>query len=199
MLRTTLFLALAAALAGLAIHYLLAGRTALRPAKKSRPRFVWLEYLAFFTVVGSFLTLAITGFYGVIWPEHAMHGLRLLVHVAVGPVFAVSLAALAVMRADACRMGARASRLPERFSFGQKVCFWVFLLSGLSLIVTTSVSMMRILEPDQQSSVIELHRWSGLVAIMAAVVYGYLAVIHRRVRNTVPARAPVKKTEVAAG
>jgi len=197
MLRTALMASLALALVGFVVHYLLAGAKTLRHPQKLRPRFPRLELLVFLVALASFVALALTGFYGVIWPEHAMHGIRLLVHVALGPVFAVSLAILAIMRAEAYRLGSRGARLPDRFSLGQKICFWVFLLGGLGLIVTISVSMMQALEPDQQATVINLHRWGGVVAIVSALVYGYLAIIHRRVRQTAPGRVRVKETEIA--
>ena len=197
MLRTALIASLALAVAVFVVHYLLAGMKTPRHPQKLRARFPRLELLLFLGTMATFIALAVTGFYGVVWPEYPMHGIRLLVHVALGPAFAVGLAILAVMRAEAYRLGPRGARLPDRFSLGQKVCFWLFLLGGLGLIVTVSVSMMRVLEPGEQAGVIDLHRWSGLITIVAAVVYGYLAIIHRRVRQTVPRRVQVKETEIA--
>ncbi len=127
----------------------------------------------------SFLYLALSGFYASIVVQSPLQRYLLLGHVSAGIVFAVSLVALAVLWAESCRfvLGASgdssdSSSIPAEgrlFSAGKKFFFWCFLAAGLTSALTVLLSMTPLFGTAGMDLLAEVHRWSALVSVLAAM------------------------------
>lgn len=82
-----------------------------------------------------------------------MHGWMLMLHMSAAPIFAISVAALAVIWAD------RAS-----------VLISVVLLSALVTIATAMLGMMSWFGSDWQRTLLQLHRISAMILLVAAAI-----------------------------
>lgn len=132
-------------------------------------RWPLLENLAVWVAVLSALVLAVTGFCTATLMGRALSGFYTLIHVSFGAAYAVSMAGLAVMRAEAYRF--RAAGSPERFSDVQKVCFWILVVGALLLALSILSAMLPLLGTDGQRIATEVHRYSALVSVLAGMVY----------------------------
>jgi hypothetical protein len=56
-------------------------------------------------------------------------------------------------------------------SLQRPTIFWIFVAAGLSLAATALFSMLRFFSLNTQVGLIEVHRYSALAAVLAAVVY----------------------------
>lgn len=179
--RQVAFYGVAAALVAVVLHFLIAGRKAWpggagpkTPARTLR----FLEALVYLAALSGFLALASSGFYSAIALNARMTGFILLVHVSAGGLFAVSLAALVVFRAEASRFGAReADAGPERFRCGQKVLFWGIALLGLTALSSILLSMVPFFGTSGQANLYALHRCCAVGLLMAAIGYGYFGLL----------------------
>ena len=172
MFRAITIAAVALVLAGCAVWW----KLARRPAKKgSVPagRFPRLERLVAAAVWISFIVLAFTGFLGATIPGRSLAGFWTLTHVTFSALFAGSLAILLVMRAEACSFADTCQA--GRFSLAQKICFWTIAACGILLILSIVTAMFPVLGTDGQYISTEVHRYSALVALLAAIVYACLA------------------------
>jgi len=152
------------------------GRAAV-PTSSQRLRLV--EWLALAGTSISFLYLALSGFYASIVVQSPLQRYLLLGHVSAGIVFAASLVALALLWAESCRFvqPARAgssdsSPIPAEgrpFSAGKKFFFWCFLAAGLTSALTVLLSMTPLFGTAGMDLLAEVHRWSALVSVLAAM------------------------------
>ena len=172
MFHVITIVAVAIVAAGIAVRHFAARGAAAAAAPPEARRFPRLDALAGLALALTFVVLVLTGFVrglvGGAWSDWL-----LLIHVGTGAAFAVVLAALVVLRADACRLGSGAA--PGRFSDAQKVCFWLIALAGLCLILTAAVAMLPLLGTWWQDFIADLHRYAALAALLAGMVYAYLA------------------------
>jgi hypothetical protein len=147
----------------------LAGPPAKNAVLPKPGRYPLLEALIAFVMWASLIVLIGTGFLGATLLGHALKGFITLIHVGCGALFAVSLAVLAVFRAEAYSLAG-----PDtygRFSMAQKICFWVIAVCGLGLIFSILCSMLRILGTDGQHVATQVHKLSALVTLLATIVY----------------------------
>jgi hypothetical protein len=147
----------------------LAGQPAKNAVVPKLGRYPLIEALIAFVMWASLIALIGTGFLGATLLGHALHGFTTLIHVGCGAAFAVSLAVLAVFRAEAYSLAG-----PDtygRFSTARKVCFWVIALCGLGLIFGILSSMLPILGTDGQHLATQVHKLSALIALLATIVY----------------------------
>ena len=132
-------------------------------------RYPLIEALSAFVMWACLLVLIATGFLGATMLGHALSGFTTLIHVGCGAAFALSLAALAVFRAEAYSLAG-----PDtfgRFSLAQKICFWVIVICGLGLIFSILSAMFPILATEGQHVATRVHKLSALVALVATIVY----------------------------
>jgi hypothetical protein len=118
-----------------------------------------------------------------------LYGIPLVLHVIVGGIFAVSLAANTIFRAkefssiiEVFTSGGRPTGyLLDLFSrpLRQSVLYWVFVISGLSLLVTALFSMLPHFSFRTQVLLVETHRWSALAAALSAIAF-FDAILPRR-------------------
>jgi len=176
MFHVITIVAVAIVAAGIAVRHFTAKGAAAAAAPPEARRFPRLDSLAGLALALTFVVLVLTGFVrglvGGAWSDWL-----LLTHVGTGAAFAVVLAVLVVFRAEACRFGPGAG--PRRFSEAQKVCFWLIALTGLCLILTQAVAMLPLLGTWWQDFIADLHRYVALAALLAGMVYAYLAFVRR--------------------
>ncbi|OGV65560.1 MAG: hypothetical protein A2283_13905 [Lentisphaerae bacterium RIFOXYA12_FULL_48_11] len=147
----------------------LAGQSAGSSVRPRIGRYPLIEALIAFVMWASLLVLIATGFLGATMLGHALSGFTTLIHVGCGAVFALSLAVLAVFRAEAYSLAG-----PDtfgRFSLVQKICFWVIVICGLGLIFSVLSAMFPILATDGQHMATRVHKLSALVALVATIIY----------------------------
>ena len=127
-----------------------------------------LDKLAVFGVAVSFLALTVTGL-SVPLLGWKLTGYLLLVHTAMGGLFAVSLALMALLRA-----GKPGAGMLHHFFF------WLLLVTGFGLIVTAALMMLPLLSSDDIHWVLSTHRYLSYFAVLAGGVYCLLSCRHCR-------------------
>jgi hypothetical protein len=121
------------------------------------------------------LVLALTGFWALLRGE-AMSGYTLMLHCTVAPVFCLFLAVTAVMGAQRNRFEGGDGRRGNRAIALRKTFFWLMLLAGIGVIMSMVLSMVPLYGTRGQEVLYELHRWSTVIFVMVAVVWGALLV-----------------------
>jgi formate dehydrogenase gamma subunit len=187
-------LAIAAVVLAVLAHFVVAGRKCLG-AGVAGPRVrrynVW-ERLVHLALTFSFVVLAATGFAAALMGWR-LSGYLLVVHVAVAPVFAVSLAAaMLTWAADGAlaahdwqwlrRLGGFGiGGLPAgKFDAGEKLVLWFAGVLGLVLTLTMTLSMMPILDQDWLVLMYEIHRYAALLLLLAMVKHTYWTMLVRK-------------------
>jgi len=136
------------------------------------------------------LVLVVNGFYPSLILGSSISGYWIMLQTTAGGVFAVCLAALAVMWAHNCRLDKNYwpwltnlirhqptnAAAPEKYELCQKVCFWLIVFLALPLILSITLSMFPLFGTDGQQFLLQLHRYSALLLVLVAVVYIYLMV-----------------------
>lgn len=150
-----------------------------RPAPVSSVKRSLAESIVLAGTLASFIYLALSGFYASLMVQSPLQGYLLLGHVSAGIVFTGSLTALAVLWAESCRFvwGVQAdssdsrsiSAGKRRFSVGKKVFFWCFLTAGLTSALTVLLSMTPLFATAGMDLLAEVHRWSALGSVLAAM------------------------------
>lgn len=142
----------------------------------------WL-HVCFF---GSFLYLAASGFFFAVFVPRGIYGYPLIGHVMAGGLFAACLAAVVVFKGrgyisvprpislsltllDPRKMGITAARV-------KLAAFWLFVLAGFLLTLTALLPMLPLLRTAGQKLMFELHRYSALASLLAAVVFAGLEI-----------------------
>ncbi len=133
-----------------------------RRAKSAQRRALLWERVVFVVLLLSVIGLACTAWWAVVVKDRAMSGLPLLIHTAVGGLFAVALAIGIVPCAARCRFSGTASGWDKLF-------FWALGGGGLVALVTILLSMFPWFGTEGMKCLMEVHRYSALVVVMAAV------------------------------
>jgi len=153
----------------------------------------WLD-ICFY---GSFLYLAASGFFFGIFIPRGMFGFPLVGHVMAGGLFAVCLtvivlfkgrdfvtipkpASLSLSLFDPRKMGLTPARV-------KLWAFWLFVLAGFLLTLSALLPMMPFLQTPGQKLMFELHRYSALLAAVAAMVFAGLELFDRAPARPAPA------------
>jgi cytochrome b subunit of formate dehydrogenase len=97
----------------------------------------------------------------------------LMAHVAVAPLFALGLAAVALTWADLCRGGA-----PSPLNIPARLLLWVILLCGLVVILSGVVPMTPLFGAKGQHFLYLTHRYAAIV--LTAAVLLHLPALARR-------------------
>lgn len=129
--------------------------------------------------------LAASGFLFALLSPVRMYGSFLLLHITLGGVFAVCLTLATVFRARDYNLDgqnpeqARGASVPGRKSavrtIQEKIFFWIFVVSGLSLIITALAQMLPYFTLNAQLDVFEVHRYSALVSLLSAIAFIYFS------------------------
>ncbi|MBN2206994.1 MAG: hypothetical protein JW742_06300 [Candidatus Aminicenantes bacterium] len=138
----------------------------------------------------SFGYLAASGLVYAIFVPRGLWGVPLLLHVMAGALFAVSLAAVIVLRArrygfepDKGRVAVQCLICPVLklvpVPAARAVAFWVFAAAGLVLTVTALLSMLPWFVYSAQLLFIAVHRYAALAATLAAIAWADFDLIPR--------------------
>ena len=73
----------------------------------------------------------------------------------------------------------RAQDAPPRFFWFSKLMYWTILAGGLVVTMTMLLSMLPIFGTDGLQCLLDIHRWSGLVVVLATVFHFY-SLLRRR-------------------
>ncbi len=161
-----------------------------------------LKKLAYLVSFVCFLVLAFTGLWPLLVRGEHISGYLMMVHATFAPVFALCLAILAVTWAGANRFTAedcpwmpRLLRRTTRLHVATedragrcavlwyKATFWVLMFLALPLILSIVISMFHILGTSWQYFTMAIHRWTGLVFAVVAILHTYLAIRVHMVRE----------------
>ncbi len=165
----------------LALHLVLAllgGR-----APRARKRFNWWERLVYLGTLVSVSVLAVTSFYTVL-RFGGMHGWWLFAHMFGAGAMTGVLPLLALTWCRASRFG----RVPEppgdatglpQFFWVPRVMFWLFLLAGFLVMATMLVSMLTWFGSEGLEILLDIHRYAGLLAVVALAVHFYCVLLQR--------------------
>ncbi len=152
-------------------------------ATKRRRRLNLWERLVYLGTLLGVAVLAVTSFYSVL-SLGAMSGWWLFVHmfgagtmVAVLPLLAINWAGPSRFGKD--RAGENEETYAPRFFWIPKLMFWLFLLSGLTVVVTMLLSMLPLFGTDGLHSLLDLHRYAGLMAVVTLAVHFYCLLLQR--------------------
>ncbi len=175
-------------------------------ARRASPRAWWayikglplwrepvLEKWLFIGFYGSFLYLAASGFFFGIFIPRGLFGYPLVAHVMAGGLFAVCLtivvlfkgrdfiavpkpASLSLSILDPRKMGITRARV-------KLWAFWLFAAAGVLLILSALLPMLPLLRTPGQRFMLEFHRYSALVSLMAATVFAALALFESAVKQ----------------
>jgi hypothetical protein len=125
--------------------------------------------------------LALSGIGFALFSPRGLFGIFLLLHVIAGGLFALCLAVDVVLRAkeynialEVLAAGRRSIRsFLENYSppLHRSLLFWGFAFAGFILVVTALFSMVPYFSLSTQQGLVETHRWSGLVAVLIAMIF----------------------------
>lgn len=144
-----------------------------------------LRRFAYVVALVSFVILTVSGFLPVMFGSPAS-GLALLFHLTVAPVFAISLAALAILwahrhRFDANdllqwrrwreRLDSSECEAPRYPNVWQKVTFWLIISSSVPLLLSVVIGMTSWFGTEGQEYLLLLHGYAALVLVAATVIH----------------------------
>jgi hypothetical protein len=132
-----------------------------------------IRKLVYLLALLCFLGLVITGFYPAIVLEESISGCWLILHVCFAPVFAVSLAMLAVMWAGNCSLRKGEPNL-------QKICFWLIIFLVVPVSLSIVLSMFNFFGTTAQELLLQVHRYGALFLALVVIVHTYLIIRFKR-------------------
>lgn len=132
-----------------------------------------IELLTYFVYVVAVLLMAASSFGMILVGQH-MHRWMLILHMSVAPVFAVAVTALAFLWAEQASFRQPGSTVAkgERFYSGEKLAFWIVVLTAFLTIASAMLGMMTWFGSVGQEFLLNLHRISSLVLLVTTVVLG---------------------------
>ncbi len=138
----------------------------------------------------SFCFLAASGFLFSLLSSQRLYGFILLLHVTVGGLFAICLSLATIMRARHYRLDAenimrdkktQISEGKNTFQISwQTIFFWIFIASGLCLIISALTLMLPYFTVNSQLDMFEVHRYSALVSLLSAIAFAYFSLFDAR-------------------
>ncbi len=138
---------------------------------------------AFHTIAGiTLVLLAITGF-GPKLVGSEVAGWTLFAHIAVAPLFIVSLTAVVLQWAGRCRFAERGGPFAPGLNMGQRQMFWIVLLLGFVSLLTMLIALRPIYGPAGQRTLVAVHSYSSLLLLVAMVPHTIVSWAARRARR----------------
>jgi hypothetical protein len=162
--------------------------------------FEGLRRTASLVSIALFAILALTGFLPVVVMGNRLSGFLLIVHVTAAPLFALSLATLALLWAHRLRFEDDDLHLllhpgrktvhsgPRRRSLALKGGFWILLLLSLPLMGSIILSLFPLFGTEGGESLARIHGYSALLMLLAAVVVVYVTVSSIRNASEQPSK-----------
>lgn len=133
----------------------------------------------------SFIILAITGMFPVVFFNEHISGLLLIIHVTVAPFFVVAIMLTALfwvkfMQFDNTDLSLIKLTLDKREDqrppyhkqiFWQKIFFWLFLAFSIPASLSMIFSMFPIFGTDGQSMMLNIHQYTALALLIIVLLY----------------------------
>lgn len=142
----------------------------------------WWEALIYLGTLGIIACLGFTAFAAVL-RLGAIGGWWLFAHMCGAGALVAALPVLALMWADSNRLqigpAGSGPAEPVQFLAIAKVAYWTILASGLVVSGTMIVSMLPWLGTPGQQLMLDVHRYAGLVCVVAAGVHLYGVALRR--------------------
>jgi len=177
------------------VHYLLFALRAGGPDKAGSPlikRFTLWERFVLAATMVCLAGLVVTGFAAAVCGQ-LISGYLLMLHMTFAPPFILGLLGLVVTWAHDCRfeahdlqwaLGMGCLRCGKdspagKFDVGQKGYFWLLAVLGVVLILSAAFSMVPLFGTNGQELLFEIHRYAGLVLLMATIVHMYNCTLAR--------------------
>jgi hypothetical protein len=170
---------LIATAAVIVLHLLLTGLRS--PHRATRPAWNGWQQLIYLGTVLSVAVLGITSFYAVLRYQ-ILDGWLLFVHMFGAGAFTALLPLLALAWCPAHRFVTDARETPDApsyFFWLPKVAFWVMLAAGIVVTGSMLLSMLPLLGTDRLHMLLNVHRYSGLVVVVALLLHLYGVVLQR--------------------
>jgi len=121
-----------------------------------------------------FVYLFGSGFYFSLFSTRRMFGLPLMFHMIFGCFFALLMCAVLILYAKKFNFLDQETEKKHKFLFNVKdSLFWLFVLSGLSLVTTSLLMMIPLFIYQTQLVLFEIHRYSALVSVLSALGFLY--------------------------
>jgi hypothetical protein len=174
--RDVVPVAMAGAGALIVLHLILT-LLARRAAPVRRKRWSLWERLVYLALLLSIAVLGGAAFYSVI-RFGVMDGWLLFAHMIGAGAFVVVLPLIAIAWAEANRFGDNRGEQqpgsdPPPFFWFAKLMFWMILVGGWTTASTMLVSMLSLFGSEGLRLLLDIHRYSGLVVVVAAVLHFY--------------------------
>ena len=132
------------------------------------PRVTVIERLAYLALLLSVLVLALTGLTAAIIGK-VLGGWFLILHVGVAPLFALAVAALAVLWAD--RRQYAGSPGAQELDTGTKVLFWLMVLAAEIAMISAVLPMTPLYGSHGMHVLLDVHRYSSLALFILVVLH----------------------------
>jgi len=171
--RMVLPYALLAVVVLMVLHFVIA--LVLRGAPAERSRWNLWDLLIYLGLVGCIGVLAVTSFAGVLL-HGELGGWALFLHMCGAGAFTavLPLSMLSWAHINKFDIPQSQGKSPApKFYWLPKSMFWVIAISGLVVTMTMLVSMLPIFGTDGLLKLLDLHRYSGLLVVMAAALHFY--------------------------
>jgi len=138
------------------------------------------------------IVLAVTGFVPSVIYDEAIGSWWLFIHAIMAGIFAVCMAALAVLWADRNRFDKnylpwlntilrrqpKSTVTPERYELEIKICFWGIFVLMVPVILSAIVSMFKIFGTHGQEVLLQIHRYCTFFLTILAIIYLYFAALN---------------------
>jgi hypothetical protein len=148
----------------------------------SRSPWSWWERLVYLVTAASVLLLGFTAFYAVL-RYGVLEGWLLFVHMfGAGALVAVlPLLAITWCRTSSfgCSVGTGEDDEVMQFTWLPKAAFWVLLAAGFAVSGTMLLSMLPLFGTDGLHVLLDIHRYSGLVVVVALILHAYGVLLQR--------------------
>lgn len=153
-------------------------------ARGARPAWsVWDKLLSLLLIVST-TTLAITAWFAM-WTNGVLAGWPLMVHMAGAGMLIVALPVAAVLWAQPSRFFVRGkaecsgSAQATQFVWVARLAFWILLATGFVNVMTMLLSMLPLLDTHALEQMLTLHRYTGLVVVIAVALHIYGGLLGR--------------------
>lgn len=163
------------------LHLVLAlmGGRASRPRRKMN---LW-ERLVYLGTLVSVAGLGTTAFVAVL-QYGTLRGWWLFAHMFGAGAMVACLPLLAITWAGPSRFGRGAQTEEQetyapRFFWLPKLMFWLFLASGLTVVLTMLLSMLPIFGTDGLEALLDVHRYAGLMAVVTLALHFYCVLLQK--------------------
>jgi hypothetical protein len=171
---------LIAAAVVIVLHFVLSLRG--RSSAGEKARWTLWEKLVYLGLLVSVAVLGFTSFFAVL-QYGILGGWLLFAHMFGAGLFVGVLPFLSLTWCEASRFSsdrsAQRDQRPPRFFWLPKLLFWLILLGGFVVTVTMLLSMLPLFGTDGLHQLLDIHRYAGLLVVVALALHLYAVVLQR--------------------